>query len=140
MRTLEPLEPEKKRAIAQETLDIYAPLAHRLGIAWIKWEFEDLALRYLEPEIYKDLVSRVAKKRKEREGEISEVISILQGNLREVEIKVRITGRPKHFYSIFKKMRDQGRLFDEIYGFDGNSCCHPFGEDCYGTLGIVHTL
>jgi GTP diphosphokinase / guanosine-3',5'-bis(diphosphate) 3'-diphosphatase len=140
MRTLDPLEPQKKRAIAQETLDIYAPLAHRLGIAWIKWEFEDLALRYLEPEIYKDLVSRVAKKRKEREGEISEVISILQGKLREMEIKARITGRPKHFYSIFKKMRDQGRMFDEIYDLTAIRVVTRSVKDCYGALGIVHTL
>jgi GTP pyrophosphokinase len=140
MRTLDPLEPEKKRTIAQETLDIYAPLANRLGIAWIKQEFEDLALRYLEPDIYEDLVSRVAKKRKEREGEINEVISILQGKLREMEIKARITGRPKHFYSIFRKMRDQGRLFDEIYDLTAIRVVTRSIKDCYGALGIVHTL
>ena len=140
MRTLDPLEPEKKRAIAQETLDIYAPLAHRLGIAWIKQEFEDLALCSLEPDIYTDLVSRVAKKRKEREGEINEVISILQGKLREMEIKARITGRPKHFYSIFKKMRDQDRLFDEIYDLTAIRVVTRSVKDCYGALGIVHTL
>ena len=94
MLTLNFLSPDKQVEIARETLEIYAPLAHRLGIGWMKIEFEDLALRYLEPETYKDLVSRVAKKRKEREGEISEAISILQGRLREMEIKARITGRP----------------------------------------------
>ncbi|MDH7500533.1 MAG: bifunctional (p)ppGpp synthetase/guanosine-3',5'-bis(diphosphate) 3'-pyrophosphohydrolase, partial [candidate division NC10 bacterium] len=140
MRTLDPLEPEKKRDIAQETLDIYAPLAHRLGIAWIKWELEDLALRYLEPEVYDDLVLRVSKKRKEREGEIHEVISILQGRLREMEIKARITGRPKHFYSIFKKMRDQGRIFDEIYDLTAIRIITRSIRDCYGALGIVHSL
>jgi len=140
MRTLDPLEPEKKRTIAQETLDIYAPLANRLGIAWIKQEFEDLALRHLEPDIYEDLVSMVAKKRKEREGEINEVVSILQGKLREMEIKARITGRPKHFYSIFKKMRDQGRLFDEIYDLTAIRVVTRSIKDCYGALGIVHTL
>jgi GTP pyrophosphokinase len=140
MRTLDPLEPEKKRTIAQETLDIYAPLANRLGIAWIKQEFEDLALRHLEPDVYEDLVSRVAKKRKEREGEINEVVSILQGKLREMEIKARITGRPKHFYSIFKKMRDQGRLFDEIYDLTAIRVVTRSIKDCYGALGIVHTL
>jgi GTP diphosphokinase / guanosine-3',5'-bis(diphosphate) 3'-diphosphatase len=140
MRTLDPLEPVKKRAIAQETLDIYAPLAHRLGIAWIKQEFEDLALRYLEPDIYSDLVSMVAKKRKEREGEINEVISILQGKLGEMEIEARITGRPKHFYSIFKKMRDQDRLFDEIYDLTAIRVVTRSVRDCYGALGIVHTL
>ena len=140
MRTLDPLEPGKKRAISQETLDIYAPLAHRLGIAWIKMEFEDLALRYLEPEVYRDLAFRVAKKRKEREGELNEVISILQGKLKETEIKARITGRPKHFYSIFKKMRDQGRLFDEIYDLTAVRVITRSIQDCYGALGIVHTL
>ena len=140
MRTLDPLEPEKKRAISQETLDIYAPLAHRLGIAWIKQEFEDLALRYLEADIYKDLVSKVAKKRKEREGEINEVISILQGKLTEMDIKARITGRPKNFYSIFKKMRDRGRLFDEIYDLTAIRVVTLSVKDCYGALGIVHTL
>jgi GTP diphosphokinase / guanosine-3',5'-bis(diphosphate) 3'-diphosphatase len=140
MRTLDPLDPDKKRAIAKETLDIYAPLAHRLGIAWIKMELEDLALRYLEPEVYQELVSRVAKKRKEREGEINEVIGILQGKLREMEIKARITGRPKHFYSIFKKMRDQGRVFDEIYDLTAVRVITRSVRDCYGALGIVHTL
>lgn len=140
MRTLDPLELGKKRAIAQETLDIYAPLAHRLGIAWIKMEFEDLALRHLEPEIYKDLVAQVAKKRKEREGEIQEAISILQSKLREIEIKARITGRPKHFYSIFKKMKDQGRPFDEIYDLTAVRVITRSIKDCYGALGTVHTL
>jgi guanosine-3',5'-bis(diphosphate) 3'-pyrophosphohydrolase len=140
MRTLDPLEPDKRRMIAQETLDIYAPLAHRLGIAWIKWELEDLALRYLEPEVYHDLVSKVAKKRVEREGDITQVISILQGKLREAEVKARITGRPKHFYSIFRKMRDQGRTFDEIYDLTAIRIITRSVRECYAALGIVHSL
>jgi len=106
MRTLEPLPNEKRRLIARETLDIYAPLAHRLGIYWIKAELEDLALSYLDPEAYRDLAARIAQRRQEREGDINGVIGLLEKNLLEVDINAQITGRPKHSYSIYKKMHD----------------------------------
>src|SRR5947209_12722009 len=111
MRTLDYLPPDKGRKIAQETLDIYAPLAHRLGMAKVKAELEDLALRVMQPEDYLDLMRRVAKRRLEREADINHVITIIERKLREVGIESQIRGRPKHFYSIFKKMHDQGREF-----------------------------
>ncbi|MBI3988209.1 MAG: bifunctional (p)ppGpp synthetase/guanosine-3',5'-bis(diphosphate) 3'-pyrophosphohydrolase [candidate division NC10 bacterium] len=140
MRTLEPLPEEKRKRIAQETLDIHAPLAHRLGIYWVKAELEDLALHHLDAEAYRDLTVKVAKKRKEREGEINEVIEILMRKLHEVGIPAEITGRPKHFYSIYKKMRDQGKDFDEIYDLTAIRVITGSVKDCYGSLGVVHSL
>jgi GTP pyrophosphokinase len=140
MRTLDPLPEAKRRLIAQETLDIYAPLAHRLGIYWMKSELEDLVLRHLDPEAYADLVARIAHKRQEREGEINEAIRLLETKLAEVDIKAQITGRPKHFYSIYKKMRDQKKEFDEIYDLTAVRVITDSLKDCYGTLGVIHTL
>ncbi len=139
MRTLEYLPSDKRRKIAQETLDIYAPLAHRLGMAKVKGELEDLALRVLHPEAYDDLQRRVAKRRLEREAEINQVIAILSKKLGEVGIQAQITGRPKHFFSIFKKMQ-QGREFDEIYDLTAVRLLAPTVRDCYGALGVVHSL
>ena len=140
MRTLDPLPDAKRRLIAQETLDIYAPLAHRLGISWIKAELEDLALRHLDPQAYHDLAALIARKRKEREGDINEAIRLLEGKLAEVDVKAQITGRPKHFYSIYKKMHDQKKEFDEIYDLTAVRVITSSLKDCYGTLGVIHTL
>jgi guanosine-3',5'-bis(diphosphate) 3'-pyrophosphohydrolase len=140
MRTLKPLPEEKRRSIAQETLEIYAPLTHRLGMWKIKWELEDLALRYLEPEVYYTLVTKVAKKRKEREGYINEVKQTLQRALAEIEMKAEVQGRPKHFYSIYEKMQEQGKEFSEIYDLMGLRVIVSTVQDCYEVLGIVHTL
>jgi GTP pyrophosphokinase len=140
MRTLDYLPPEKARKIAQETLDIYAPLAHRLGMAKVKAELEDLALRTNEPQAYVDLQKRVAKRRLEREADINQAIAILVTKLREVGIDAQIRGRPKHFYSIWKKMHDQGREFDEIYDLTAVRIITGSVRDCYGTLGVVHSL
>jgi guanosine-3',5'-bis(diphosphate) 3'-pyrophosphohydrolase len=140
MRTLDYLPPEKARKISQETLDIYAPLAHRLGMAKVKAELEDLALRALQPEDYLDLQRRVAKRRMEREADINQVISFLEQKLREVGIESQIRGRPKHFFSIWKKMHDQGREFDEIYDLTAVRVITGSVRDCYGTLGVVHSL
>ena len=140
MRTLDPLPEAKRRLIAQETLDIYAPLAHRLGIYWMKSELEDLVLRHLNPEAYADLVARIARKRQEREGDINEVIRLLETKLAEVDVKAQITGRPKHFFSIYKKMRDQKKEFDEIYDLTAVRVITDSLKDCYGTLGVIHTL
>jgi GTP pyrophosphokinase len=139
MRTLHYLSPDKQRQIARETLDIYAPLAHRLGMAKVKGELEDLALRTLHPEAYEDLQRRVAKRRLEREAEINQVIAILQKKLTEVGIAGQITGRPKHFFSIYKKM-EGGREFDEIYDLTAVRLIAPSVRECYGALGIVHSL
>ena len=140
MRTLDYLVAEKARKIAQETLDIYAPLAHRLGMAKVKAELEDLALRALSPESYMDLQRRVAKRRLEREADINQVIAIIEKKLAEVGIESQIRGRPKHFYSIWKKMHDQGREFDEIYDLTAVRVITSSVRDCYGALGVIHSL
>ena len=140
MRTLDYLPPDKAKKIAQETLDIYAPLAHRLGMAKVKAELEDLALRALNPGDYVDLQKRVAKRRLEREADINQVIAILQRKLAEVGIDSQIRGRPKHFYSIWKKMHDQGREFDEIYDLTAVRVITASVRDCYGALGVIHSL
>jgi GTP pyrophosphokinase len=140
MRTLDYLVTDKARKIAQETLDIYAPLAHRLGMAKVKAELEDLALRTLSPDAYMDLQKRVAKRRLEREADINQVIAIIERKLSEVGIESQIRGRPKHFYSIFKKMHDQGREFDEIYDLTAVRVITSSVRDCYGALGVIHSL
>jgi GTP diphosphokinase / guanosine-3',5'-bis(diphosphate) 3'-diphosphatase len=140
MRTLDYLPADRSRKIAQETLDIYAPLAHRLGMAKVKAELEDLALRSLNPTDYLDLQKRVAKRRLEREADINQVIAILQRKLSEVGIESQIRGRPKHFYSIWKKMHDQGREFDEIYDLTAVRVIIASVRDCYGALGVIHSL
>ncbi len=140
MRTLDPLPEAKRRLIANETLEIYAPLAHRLGIAKIKQELEDLSLRQLEPEAYRDLTIQIVKKRREREAQINEVITILQQKLGELEIPCEIRGRPKHFYSIYRKMHEQGKTFDEIYDLTAVRLLTDSLKDCYGALGVVHSL
>jgi GTP pyrophosphokinase len=140
MRTLDFLPPEKARKIAQETLDIYAPLAHRLGMAKVKAELEDLALRVLHGEDYQDLMRRVAKRRLEREAEINQLIAILQEKLGEVGIESKIAGRPKHFYSIWKKMHEGGREFDEIYDLTAVRVITNTVRDCYAALGVIHSL
>jgi GTP diphosphokinase / guanosine-3',5'-bis(diphosphate) 3'-diphosphatase len=140
MRTLDYLPPDKSRKIAQETLDIYAPLAHRLGMAKVKAELEDLALRALSPDAYGDLQKRVAKRRLEREADINQVIAIIDRKLGEVGIEAQIRGRPKHFFSIWKKMHDQGREFDEIYDLTAVRVITNSVRDCYGALGVIHSL
>src|SRR6266478_5133526 len=134
MRTLDYLPPEKARKIGQETLDIYAPLAHRLGMAKVKAELEDLALRVMQPEDYLELQKHVAKRRLEREAEINQVIAILEDKLGEVGIESKIAGRPKHFYSIWKKMHEGGREFDEIYDLTAVRVLTKTVRDCYGAL------
>lgn len=140
LRTLKYLPVRKQKKIAQETLDVYAPLAHRLGIFRIKWELEDTAFRYLEPEKYYDLVEKVAKKRPERESYINQVIGILEPKLEEVGIQAEIQGRPKHLYSIYQKMAQQNIDFREIYDLTAIRVIVDTIKDCYGVLGVVHTL
>lgn len=140
MRTLKYLPKEKQKEIAIETLEIFAPLAHRLGISKIKWELEDLAFRYLEPERYYELVEKVAKKRKEREEHINRMIAILGERLTAAGIKAEIQGRPKHFYSIYKKMKEQNKSFEQIYDLTAVRVIVGSVRDCYAALGVVHTL
>ena len=140
MRTLEYMSEEKKKEKALETLEIYAPIANRLGIFRIKWELEDLSLRYIDPEGYYDLVEKVSKKRKEREEYINEVINKLKTKLDEVNIDNEISGRPKHFYSIYRKMVYQNKVFEQIFDLTAIRIIVDSVKDCYGVLGIVHTL
>lgn len=140
MRTLKHMPEHKQRRISQETLEIFAPLAHRLGISNVKWELEDLAFRYLEPEKYYELVEKVKQKRREREQLINEAVRILSVRLEEVDIKADIQGRPKHFYSIYKKMLKGNKDLSEIYDLSAVRILVDTVKDCYGALGVVHTL
>jgi GTP diphosphokinase / guanosine-3',5'-bis(diphosphate) 3'-diphosphatase len=139
MRTLDHLPIEKQILTAQETLDIYAPLSHRLGIAWIKCELEDLALKHLHPEIYYQLKRNVAKKKSDREKYINEVISIISKKLEAEGIESEVTGRPKHFYSIYQKMESQNVLYDQIYDLVAFRVLVDTPRECYETLGIIHS-
>ncbi|WP_053957019.1 RelA/SpoT family protein [Inediibacterium massiliense] len=140
MRTLKYMNEEKKREKAVETLEIYAPIAHRLGISKIKWELEDLSLRYIDPEGYYDLVDKVAKKKREREEYINQVIKQLGNALKDVKIKFEINGRSKHFYSIYRKMVYRNKAFEEIFDLTAIRVVVDNVKDCYGVLGIVHTM
>ena len=140
MRTLEPLPDVKRRKISRETLDIYAPLAHRLGIGQIKWELEDLAFQYLEPEAYDDVAKRILRKRHEREALVSDLRDILARELEKVGIVADITGRPKHIYSVWQKMTRENKDFTEIYDLSAIRVLVDSVRDCYGVLGVVHSL
>lgn len=140
MRTLKFREPDKQLETAAETIEIYAPLAHRLGISKIKWELEDIALRYIDPTGYYDLVDKIAMKRKEREEYIQNVIDTLREKINSINIHAEIDGRPKHFYSIYKKMVVQNKSFDQIFDLTAVRIVVDSVKDCYGVLGIVHTL
>jgi GTP pyrophosphokinase len=138
MRTLNHLAPERQREIAQETVDIYAPIAHRLGVSWIKNELEDAALRYLRPEVYYQLKRNVAKKKGERSKYINEFSSVLIKKFNEAGIEAEVSGRPKHFYSIYGKMQRENLLYDQIYDLVGFRVVVDTLTECYGALGVVH--
>lgn len=140
MRTLKFQKPERQVAIARETLDVYSPLAHRLGMSKLKWELEDLALRYIDPEGYYDLVQKIGMKREAREQNIQGVIAVLKEKLAEQKIEADIDGRPKHFYSIYRKMRQQNKSFDQIFDLIAVRIIVDTIPDCYAALGVVHTL
>jgi guanosine-3',5'-bis(diphosphate) 3'-pyrophosphohydrolase len=138
MRTLGHLDPSRQGEIAEETLEIYAPLAHRLGVYWIKSELEDNALRYLHPEVYYQLKRSVAKKKAERERYTKEVITILSKRLGEAGLEAEVSGRPKHFYSIYQKMQAQNLHYDQIYDLIAFRILVDSVGECYETLGVVH--
>lgn len=140
MRTLEYMTEEKKKEKALETIEIYAPLADRLGISKVKWELEDLSLRYLDPQNYYNLIDMVNKRRSERESLINEIIASISIQLKKMGINSDIHGRPKNFYSIYKKMMYKGKSFDEIYDLSAVRILVDDVKDCYGALGVVHTM
>jgi guanosine-3',5'-bis(diphosphate) 3'-pyrophosphohydrolase len=138
MRTLDHLPAERQREIAQETLDVYAPIAHRLGIYWIKNDLEDNALRFLRPEVYFQLKRNVAKKKVERERYIKEFIEVVSEKLAAAGLNATVEGRPKHFYSIYDKMQRYDLLYDQIFDLVGFRVLVDSVTDCYAALGIVH--
>jgi len=140
MRTLGSLREDKRKRIAKETLDIFAPLANRLGIWQIKWELEDLSFRYLSPETYKQIARMVDERRVNREKYVSEVAYQLKVELAKRDIHAEVTGRPKHIYSIWRKMKRKGVDFDQIYDVRAVRVLVNTIEECYASLGIVHTL
>jgi guanosine-3',5'-bis(diphosphate) 3'-pyrophosphohydrolase len=140
MRTLAPLPPEKQQRIARQTIEIYAPLAHRLGIWQIKWELEDLAFKYLEPEQYKEVAEHLAARRQVRERFIDQAMKTLAGELEKAGIRAELSGRAKHLWSIAQKMRRKNVGFDEVYDLLAIRVIVADVPGCYAALGIVHTL
>src|SRR5690606_38886977 len=138
MRTLDALRPDKRRRIALETREIYAPLAHRLGMAQIKWELEDLAFKHLEPEAYRELAAKVAERRKEREEQIEALGKPLEEELKRAGIPCEVYGRPKHLWSVHRKMQKRGKQYEEIYDLMAVRVITDTVPNCYHALGIIH--
>ncbi|GKQ42646.1 GTP pyrophosphokinase [Companilactobacillus sp. RD055328] len=139
MRTLKALRPDKQRRIANETLEIYAPLADRLGISKIKWELEDLSLHYLNPQQYYRIVHLMKSKREQRISDIDSAITSIKKSLSDLDISYEIYGRPKHIYSIYKKMHDKHKQFSELYDLSAIRIIVDSVKDCYAVLGEIHT-
>jgi len=140
MRTLKHMAPEKQQRISRETLDIYSPLAQRLGISKIKVELDDLSLKYLEPEVYYDLVDKIAIRKTEREQYIQKIVLEVKSHIDNAGIKAEVDGRIKHFFSIYKKMKNQNKTLDEIYDLFAVRIIVDSVKDCYAALGVIHEL
>ena len=140
MRTLKHMRPEKQQEKARETLDIYAPIAQRLGISKIKVELDDLSLKYLEPDVYYDLVDKIAIKKNERETYVQSIVDEVSKHIHNAGIKAEIDGRVKHFFSIYKKMKNQGKSLDQIYDLFAVRIIVDSVKDCYAALGVIHEI
>ena len=140
MRTLAHMPPEKQIRIAQETIDIYSPIASRLGISKIKVELDDLSLKYLKPDVYYDLVEKVAQRKSEREKYVQEIAVEVQKHIADAGIEGKVDGRVKHFFSIYKKMVNQGKALDQIYDLFAVRIIVNSVKDCYAALGIIHEM
>ncbi len=140
MRTLKHMRPEKQQEKARETLDIYAPIAQRLGISKIKVELDDLSLKYLEPDVYYDLVDKIAIKKNEREAYVQSIVDEVSEHIHNAGIKAEIDGRVKHFFSIYKKMKNQGKSLDQIYDLFAVRIIVDNVKDCYAALGVIHEI
>ena len=140
MRTLQYMKPEKQKEKARETMDIYAPIAHRLGISKIKTELDDLSLKYLEPEIYKDLEEKLDSNKEERQAFIESIIKEVREHIEEAGIRAEVDGRVKHLFSIYKKMRNQHKTLDQIYDIFAVRIKVDTVRDCYAALGVIHEM
>ncbi|MCR5792714.1 MAG: bifunctional (p)ppGpp synthetase/guanosine-3',5'-bis(diphosphate) 3'-pyrophosphohydrolase [Lachnospiraceae bacterium] len=140
MRTLQFMKPEKQKEKARETMDIYAPVAQRLGISKIKIELDDLSLKYLEPEVYSDLKQKIESKRSDREKYVKEIVKEVSAHIKEAGIEAEIDGRVKHFFSIYKKMVNQNKTLDQIYDLFAVRIIVDDVKDCYAALGIIHEM
>ncbi len=140
MRTLSHMIPEKQQRIAQETLDIYSPIAGRLGISRIKVELDDLSLKYLKPDVYYDLVDKVAIRKSEREKYVEDICEHVRESIKEAGIEGEVNGRVKHFFSIYKKMRNQNKTLDQIYDLFAIRIIVATVKDCYAALGVIHEM
>lgn len=140
MRTIEHLDPEQQKKIAQETIEIYAPLANRLGIGWMRGELEDLCFKTIKPDVYDALAQRVAKRREEREAYIREVIGIVMAKLAEHGLVAEAAGRPKHLYSVYQKMEAQEIGFEEVYDLTAVRVVTDTQMNCYAIMGLIHAL
>jgi guanosine-3',5'-bis(diphosphate) 3'-pyrophosphohydrolase len=140
MRTVDALPPERRQRIARETLDIYAPLAHRLGIWQMKWELEDLGFAQVDPENFQAIELKLTRQRQEREAFVRHIAEILEREVEDIGVSADISGRPKHVYSIFEKMKKTGKGFEEIFDLIAIRVLVDSVKDCYGVLGVVHSL
>jgi len=140
MRTLKYKKPEKQKETARETMDIYAPIAHRLGISKIKIELDDLSLKYLHPDVYKDLAQKIATKKSERQAYIDAVVDEVKQHIDNAGISAKVDGRIKHFFSIYKKMVNQNKILEEIYDLFAVRIIVNSVKDCYAALGVIHEM
>ena len=140
MRTLQYMKPEKQKEKARETMEIYAPIAHRLGISKIKIELDDLSLKYLQPDVYYDLAEKISLKKDARESFVKSIVDEVQEHLKEASIVAKVDGRVKHFFSIYKKMVNQNKTLDQIYDLFAVRIIVDSVKDCYAALGVIHEL